>query len=76
MAPGMDRSSWRGIATYAQLGTTLFACVIVGLAAGYFADRWLGTQPWLLLLGLGFGIAAAAWNLYRVVVMMNRMDGE
>ncbi|HKZ06848.1 MAG TPA: AtpZ/AtpI family protein [Methylomirabilota bacterium] len=72
----MDRSSWRGIATYAQLGTTLFACVIVGLAAGYFADRWLGTQPWLLLLGLGFGIAAAAWNLYRVVVMMNRMDGE
>jgi ATP synthase protein I len=76
MAPGMDRSSWRGIATYAQLGTTLFACVIVGLAAGYFADRWLGTQPWLLLLGLGFGIAAAAWNLYRVLVMMNRMDGE
>lgn len=76
MAPGMDRSSWRGIATYAQLGTTLFACVIVGLAAGYFADRWLGTQPWLLLLGLGFGIVAAAWNLYRVLVMMNRMDGE
>lgn len=76
MAPGMDRSSWRGIATYAQLGTTLFACVIVGLVAGYFADRWLGTQPWLLLLGLGFGIAAAAWNLYRVLVMMNRMDGE
>lgn len=76
MAPGMDRSSWRGIATYAQLGTTLFACVIVGLAAGYFADRWLGTQPWLLLLGLGFGIAAAAWNLYRVLVMMNRMDDE
>jgi ATP synthase protein I len=75
MAPGMDRSSWRGIATYAQLGTTLFACVIVGLAAGYFADRWLGTQPWLLLLGLGFGIAAAAWNLYRAIVALNRMDG-
>lgn len=76
MAPGMDRSSWRGIASYAQLGTTLFACVIVGLVGGYFADRWLGTQPWLLLVGLGLGIVAAAWNLYRVLVMMNRMDDE
>ena len=74
MAPGMDRSSWRGIASYAQLGTTLFACVIVGLAGGYFADRWLGTQPWLLLTGLGFGIVAAAWNLYRALVALNRSD--
>lgn len=74
MAPGMDRSSWRGVATYAQLGTTLFACVIVGLAGGYFADWWLGTQPWLLLVGLGFGIAAAAWNLYRAIVALNRMN--
>jgi ATP synthase protein I len=74
MAPGMDRSSWRGIATYAQLGTTLFACVVVGLGAGYFADRWLGTQPWLLLAGLGFGIAAAARNLYRAIVALNRMN--
>jgi ATP synthase protein I len=74
MAPGMDRSSWRGLATFAQLGTTLFACVVVGLVAGYFADRWLGTQPWLLLIGLGFGIAAAAWNLYRAIVALNRMD--
>jgi len=74
MAPGFDRSSWRGLATFAQLGTTLFACVVVGLVAGYFADRWLGTQPWLLLIGLGFGIAAAAWNLYRAIVALNRMD--
>jgi ATP synthase protein I len=74
MAPGMDRSSWRGIASYAQRGTTLFACVVIGLVGGYFADRWLGTQPWLLLIGLGFGIAAAAWNLYRAIVALNRMN--
>ena len=74
MAPGMDRSSGRGIASYAQLGTTLFACVIVGLVGGYFADRFLGTQPWLLLVGLGFGIAAAAWNLYRALQALNRMS--
>ena len=27
-------------------------------------------------LEASLGIAAAAWNLYRVLVMMNRMDGE
>jgi ATP synthase protein I len=58
------------------LGTMLFACVAVGLAMGYFADRWLGTQPWLLLVGLGFGIAAACVNFYRALKTLNRMDGS
>ena len=52
----------------------LFACVAVGLGVGYFADRWLGTQPWLLLVGLGFGIAAASVNFYRTIKTLNRMD--
>jgi len=72
MAPGGDRSSWRQAAALANLGTTLFGCVVIGLAAGYAGDRWLGTQPWLLLIGLGFGIAAAAMNLYRALKALNR----
>ena len=74
MAPGMDRSSWRGVASFAQLGTVLFGCVVIGMALGYFADRWLGTQPWLLLVGLGFGIAAAAVNFSRALRALNRMN--
>ena len=56
------------------LGTMLFACVAVGLAAGYFADRWLGTEPWLVLIGLVFGIAAAAVNFYRTIKKLNETD--
>ena len=74
MAPGMDRSAWRGVASVAQLGTVLFGCVVIGLALGYFADRWLGTEPWLLLVGLGFGIAAAAVNFARALRALNRMN--
>jgi ATP synthase protein I len=44
------------------------------MALGYFADRWLGTQPWLLLVGLGFGIAAAAVNFARALRALNRMN--
>lgn len=67
MAPGSDRSSWGQAFRYANLGTTVFACVAIGLAAGYGADQWLGTQPWLLLTGLGLGIAAAARTFYRAL---------
>jgi len=52
----------------------LFACVAVGLAAGYFADRWLGTEPWLVLVGLAFGIAAAAVNFVRTIKTLNETD--
>lgn len=74
MAPGSDRPSRGQSAQLATLGTMLFACVAVGLGLGYFADRWLGTQPWLLLSGLGLGIAAASVNFYRTIKALNRMD--
>jgi F0F1-type ATP synthase assembly protein I len=75
MAPAGRHSSWRSLAPYAQLGTTLFACVAIGMGAGYGADLLLGTQPWLLLSGLGLGIAAAGVNMYRAIRALNRMDG-
>ncbi|MGH7366039.1 MAG: AtpZ/AtpI family protein [Candidatus Rokuibacteriota bacterium] len=54
----------------------LFACVAIGLAAGYFADDWLGTSPWLLLIGLGLGIAAAGVNFYRTIKALNEQNGN
>jgi len=74
MAPGSDRPPRGQGAQLINLGTMLFACVAVGLAVGYFADRWLGTQPWLLLIGLGFGIVAAGVNFYRTIKTLNRRD--
>jgi ATP synthase protein I len=76
MAPGERGPSQGPIAQLVNLGTMLFACVAVGLAAGYFADRWLGTSPWLLLLGLGFGIVAAAVNFYRTIKTLNEQDSN
>jgi ATP synthase protein I len=74
MAGGSGQPSSGQSAQLVSLGTMLFACVAVGLAAGYFADRWLGTQPWLLLVGLGLGIVAAGVNFYRTIKALNRMD--
>ena len=35
---------------------TLVLATVIGLAGGYYLDRWLGTSPWLILIGLGLGI--------------------
>ena len=45
------------------LGITLVVATVVGFAGGY----WLGTAPWLAMIGLGFGIAAGFVNLFRAV---------
>jgi ATP synthase protein I len=74
MAPAEDRPSRSQTAQLVNLGTMLFACVAVGLAAGYFADRWLGTGPWLLLVGLALGIAAAGVNFYRTIKTLNEQN--
>ena len=49
------------------IGITLVVSTVVGLAGGYYLDRWLGTAPWLTMIGLGFGIAAGFVNLFRSV---------
>lgn len=49
-------------ASYALIG----AILLLG-AAGYFADRWLGTTPWLLTGGLLLGIVVGFYELAKVV---------
>jgi ATP synthase protein I len=49
-------------ASYSLIG----AIVLLG-GAGYFADGWLGTSPWLLIIGLLLGIVVGFYELVRVV---------
>jgi len=73
MAPSGEKSTWKALGELSSIGITLVVATVIGLVAGYYADRWLGTTPWLLLLGLGLGIAAGFVNLFRSV---NRAERE
>jgi len=44
---------------------SLFAAVVAGLAIGWLLDRWLGTGPWLLVVGLVLGAAVGFYELVR-----------
>jgi len=52
---------------FSTLGLEMGAAVIIGLFAGIFLDKKLGTYPWLTLLFLCFGFAAAGKALFRAV---------
>jgi ATP synthase protein I len=42
----------------------MVAATIIGLAMGYYLDRWLETSPWLTLIFLLFGIIAGFRNMF------------
>jgi len=67
MAPGDEQSAWKALGELSTVGMTLVLATVIGLAGGYYLDKWLGTSPWLTLIGLGFGIAAGFVNLFRAV---------
>jgi ATP synthase protein I len=60
---------YKSLGFLSSLGISMVAATIIGLAAGYYLDLWLGTSPWLTMLFLAFGIAAGFRNLF---VLSNR----
>lgn len=49
------------------VGIHLVTATFVGLAIGYFLDKWLGTKPVLTIIFLLFGIAAGYKNMYMEI---------
>jgi ATP synthase protein I len=77
MAQSGEKSAWSGLAELSSVGFAMVIATVIGLVGGYYLDQWLGTKPWLLLLGLGFGIAAGFVMLFRSVNGANReLDGS
>lgn len=54
-----------------RLSTELVVAVLVGTGLGHLLDKFFGTSPWILLLGLGFGFAAGIMNTLRVAAKMD-----
>lgn len=72
MVPPREPGTWRALGELSAVGFAMVAATVIGLAAGYYADQWLGTKPWLMLLGLGCGIAAGFVSLFRSVKRAER----
>lgn len=57
------RQDWKGLGAYGTVGLEFGLSILFGLWAGQWLDRRFATKPWLTLIGLGFGTAAAVRTL-------------
>ena len=66
------RELFRDLGRYSALGLEMAIAVILGLAIGYYLDKWLGTGPWMTVVWLGIGFAAGVRSLYRAALRSGR----
>ena len=57
----------KALSFFSQVGTTIIACVFIGVLLGRFLDDFFGTSPWLLLIFSLLGAAAAFKALYDLM---------
>lgn len=77
------RQLFRTLGFLSSVGISMVAATFIGLAMGYYLDRWLETTPWFTLIFLGFGIVSGFRNIYILTERElkrqqeeNREDGE
>jgi ATP synthase protein I len=57
--------NYRKLAELSSIILMLPSAIVVGLFSGYWLDRWLGTQPWLLIIFTLLGVASGLISLIR-----------
>ena len=67
-------SRFRELGYFASLGISVALSIVIGMALGYWLDKKFDTQPVLLLVGLGFGIAAGFSNIIRAGQKSRQME--
>lgn len=54
------------VITYSSIGIQVGLTVGLGMIAGVYLDRWLGTGPWLTILGLVVGVISGFTRLFQI----------
>lgn len=66
------RINIRRLAELSSLGLVLPSSIAIGLFLGYFLDKWLGTDPWLLIVFTLLGVASGFLSLIRGLRRLDR----
>jgi ATP synthase protein I len=66
MSPLLDKSIIKAFARAGTIGFHMVISTFVGLAIGYWIDRFFNTSPWFTIIFLVLGIAAGYMELARL----------
>lgn len=59
-----NKQLFKSLSFLSSVGISMVAATFIGLAMGYYLDRWLETGPWLTLAFLLLGIASGFRNIF------------
>jgi ATP synthase protein I len=59
---------------YSAIGLEMGFSVAIGVAIGYFLDRYFHTGPWLLLIFLILGIVAGFRSLFSLMKDLDKNE--
>jgi ATP synthase protein I len=62
----------RGAAPYLAAMWRMVGAVVVGAVAGLLADHRFGWSPWGVVGGLGLGLTAGFWSLFRSLSQLGK----
>jgi F0F1-type ATP synthase assembly protein I len=57
-------------------GGSFVSSILAGMLLGYLADLWLGTEPWLVVIGILAGAYSGFMRLWRYSVKMEEDPRE
>lgn len=63
-----------GAAPYIVIGVQIAGGMAMFVIGGYFVDQWLGTEPWLLIVGALLGMVATGGILYKTVKQLDEQN--
>jgi ATP synthase protein I len=72
---GGKGDDFRKIAEMSSVALVLPSSIAVGLFFGYVLDKWLHTDPWMLLAFLVFGIISGFTSLFRALRKYEKEEG-
>lgn len=58
------RQLFRTLGFLSSVGISMVAATFIGLAMGYYLDKWLDTSPWCTLAFLLLGIVSGFRNIF------------
>jgi len=50
--------------------TGFFGAIMAGFLLGFLGDKWLGTDPWLVVIGIISGFAVGFWKMWQISASM------
>ena len=65
---------YKQVTRYSAIGLEMGFSVAIGVAIGYYLDRYFKTRPWLTLIFLILGVVAGFRSLFSLMKDIDKKD--